>query len=414
MAKASIKLHGEGACPHAPQAGRAVAPRPPPLVRLGDVCAQVRGVSYKPRDARDEFAAGYVPLLRANNIGENGLNHDEIVYVKRECVKDFQFLHPGDLLVCASSGSRHLVGKAAQILSDEQETFGAFCKVVRPDPQRILPDYLAQYFQSDVYRRTIANKAAGANINNIRSEHIDDLQIPLPPLPEQKRIAAILDKICEMKRNAEARLQKLDLLVKARFVEMFGEGKFVERELISVTSFVDYRGKTPTKSDCGIPLITAKNVRANGFSIEPREYMPEALFEGWMSRGFPRVGDVLFTTEAPLGNVCRIPDLNGRFAVGQRIVTMQVKQEVLDAAYLEHALKSESFQRKIKQKSSGSTVTGIRSKLLEKLTIPIPPLALQRQFAAFVEKVEGLKATAKKELEQVDLLYRAKLQEFFG
>ena len=93
---------------------------------------------------------------------------------------------------------------------------------------------------------------------------------------------------------------------------------------------------------------------------------------------------------------------------------MQVKQEVLDAAYLEHALKSESFQRKIKQKSSGSTVTGIRSKLLEKLTIPIPPLALQRQFAAFVEKVEGLKATAKKELEQVDLLYRAKLQEFFG
>ena len=237
MAKASIKLHGEGACPHAPQAGRAVAPRPPQLVRLGDVCAQVRGVSYKPRDARDEFAAGYVPLLRANNIGENGLNHDEIVYVKRECVKDFQFLHPGDLLVCASSGSRHLVGKAAQILSDEQETFGAFCKVVRPDPQRILPDYLAQYFQSDVYRRTIANKAAGANINNIRSEHIDDLQIPLPPLPEQKRIAAILDKICEMKRNAEARLQKLDLLVKARFVEMFGDGR------LNVHGFKSKRGE---------------------------------------------------------------------------------------------------------------------------------------------------------------------------
>ena len=93
---------------------------------------------------------------------------------------------------------------------------------------------------------------------------------------------------------------------------------------------------------------------------------------------------------------------------------MQVKQGVLDAAYLEYALKSELFQRKIKQKSSGSTVTGIRSKLLEKLTIPIPPLSLQRQFAAFVEKVEGLKATAKKELEQVDLLYRAKLQEYFG
>ena len=106
---------------------------------------------------------------------------------------------------------------------------------------------------------------------------------------------------------------------KSRFVEMFGDGKYSERELITITNFIDYRGKTPTKSDTGVPLITAKNVRANGFSIEPREYMPEELFDAWMTRGFPRAGDVLFTTEAPLGNVCRIPNLYNRFAVGQRM-----------------------------------------------------------------------------------------------
>ena len=201
---------------------------------------------------------------------------------------------------------------------------------------------------------------------------------------------------------------------KSRFVEMFGDGKYPERELITVTSFIDYRGKTPTKSDSGIPLITAKNVRATGFSVEPREYIPEELFAEWMTRGFPRVGDVLFTTEAPLGNVCRIPNLYDRFAVGQRIVTMQVMQDVLDSAYLEHALKSETFQRKIKQKSSGSTVTGIRSKLLEKLSIPIPPLAPQREFAAFVAKVDKLAFAARQRRDVAKQLYKAKIQEFFG
>ena len=201
---------------------------------------------------------------------------------------------------------------------------------------------------------------------------------------------------------------------KSQFVEMFGEVKYPERELITVTSFIDYRGKTPTKSDSGIPLITAKNVRANGFSVEPREYMPEELFAKWMTRGFPRVGDVLFTTEAPLGNVCRIPNLYERFAVGQRIVTMQVMQDILDSSYLEHALKSDTFQRKIKQNSSGSTVTGIRSKLLEKLTVPIPPFALQREFAAFVEKVDKLAFAVRQRRDTARKLYRAKIQEFFG
>ena len=201
---------------------------------------------------------------------------------------------------------------------------------------------------------------------------------------------------------------------KSRFVEMFGDGKYSERELITITNFIDYRGKTPTKSDTGVPLITAKNVRANGFSIEPREYMPEELFDAWMTRGFPRAGDVLFTTEAPLGNVCRIPNLYNRFAVGQRIVTMQVNKDILDSAYLEHALRSEKFRRKIKQKSSGSTVTGIRSKLLERLRIPLPPLALQREFAAFVAKVDKLAFAVRKSLETAEELYRQQLAEAFS
>ena len=148
--------------------------------------------------------------------------------------------------------------------------------------------------------------------------------------------------------------------------------------------------------------------------MEPREYIPEEVFETCMTRGYPRAGDVLFTTEAPLGNVCRIPELHERFAVGQRIVTLQPNLEFLNAVYLERALLSDGFQRKLFQKSSGSTVTGIRSKLLERLTIPIPPLALQREFAAFVGEIDKSEFAVRKRLEKARQLYRAKLQEYFG
>jgi len=256
------------------------------------------------------------------------------------------------------------------------------------------------------------NKAVkGVTLNKAT---LNAARIPKPDISEQRAVASTLDKICDLIAKCDEQLVRLNQLVKSRFVQMFGEVKYPERELITVTSFIDYRGKTPTKSDSGIPLITAKNVRANGFSVEPREYMPEELFAEWMTRGFPRVGDVLFTTEAPLGNVCRIPNLYDRFAVGQRIVTMQVMQDVLDSSYLEHALKSDTFQRKIRQKSSGSTVTGIRSKLLEKLTVPIPPLALQREFAVFVAKVDKLAFAARQRRDVAKQLYRAKIQEFFG
>ena len=160
--------------------------------------------------------------------------------------------------------------------------------------------------------------------------------------------------------------------------------------MINVCKFIDYRGKTPTKCESGIPLITAKNVRNNSFSYEPREYFLEELYDSHMTRGIPKPGDVMFTTEAPLGNVCRIPNISGKFAVGQRIITMQTLNE-LNNIYLEYALLSDSVQREIWKKSSGSTVKGIKSKLLEHIEIPIPSIELQNKFAQIVEQIDKQK-----------------------
>lgn len=147
---------------------------------LGNYVEQIRGVSYKPIDLRRPSDDDAVALLRANNIADGAVNFDKMQYVSKEKVSAAQRIREGDILMCGSSGSLEHVGKTALCSPDAYEkTFGAFCKVMRPIG-RLLPEYIAAYFESDEYRRLIMQAAYGANINNLKAEHINGLQIPVP------------------------------------------------------------------------------------------------------------------------------------------------------------------------------------------------------------------------------------------
>lgn len=133
-------------------------------------------------------------------------------------------------------------------------------------------------------------------------------------------------------------------------------------------NFIDYRGKTPTKISTGIPLITAKNVKFgyNDYSI--REYISEDEFLNRQSRGVPRKGDILFTTEAPLGNVS-LADLK-IFSAGQRIITFQAYDEKsINNQLMMFFFLSESFQKMLIENKTGTTVAGIKAEKLKKLKL---------------------------------------------
>ena len=235
----------------------------------------------------------------------------------------------------------------------------------------------------------------GATRQKLTQAAMRQMVIPYRDMPEQLQI---IEKISQIVRSIEKRkeeLQLLDQLVKSRFIELFA-GVEAEDTLQNLCTFIDYRGKTPEKVESGLPFITAKNIRMHHMSFDTLEYISKETYDRVMTRGFPQIGDVVFTTEAPLGNVCRIPFIETEFYIGQRIITMQTER--LEPAYLEYALSSDEFKRKIAEKSSGSTVTGIRSKLLEQLTIPVPPRAQQQQFAAFVEQTDKSKLCGKMEV----------------
>jgi len=166
-----------------------------------------------------------------------------------------------------------------------------------------------------------------------------------------------------------------------------------------LANFIDYRGKTPTKTVTGISLITAKNVRQGFINRQPREFIAEADYAGWMTRGFPKVGDLLFTTEAPLGNVAVI-DIQEPFALAQRVICFGLYEIKMSGA-LAIFLRSPWMQSVFAEQATGVTAQGIKSARLQKIPIPIPPLAEQARIATRVEELmrvcDALEATGQRQ-----------------
>jgi type I restriction enzyme, S subunit len=184
---------------------------------------------------------------------------------------------------------------------------------------------------------------------------------------------------------------------------------------------IDYRGQSVPKADCGIPLITARNVKFGFLDFTDQEFVDEDEFQSWMSRGIPKSGDILFTTEAPLGNVSMYPS-KGIYAIGQRIITLRVKPDILNPVYLKNFLLSVVGQERIRIRSSGSTATGIRSSELKKVLIDFPPLLEQCRIAEMLgvwdesidllEKLIGRVRSRKQGLMQQLLTGKKRFKEF--
>lgn len=173
----------------------------------------IRGVTYSKNDAHDEPAKGLIPILRAMNITERGLDFDDLVYVPRKLVKDEQIIKAGDVIAAISSGSITVVGKAKQTQTDLDAAFGAFCAVLRPVPE-VDHKYFGHFFGTQQYRFTVSSLARGVNINNLKREHFEQIEIPLAPLDEQKRIAEKLDSLLTRVDSCERHLERVPQILK--------------------------------------------------------------------------------------------------------------------------------------------------------------------------------------------------------
>mgnify|MGYP004637218445 FL=1 len=385
-------------------------------VRLGDIAILINGDRGKNYPSQADITNdGEVPFVNAGHLNGREIAFDEMNYISKDKYEKLSSgkFQEGDILYCL----RGSIGKKAIVSTDIKGAIASSLVIIRPNSEKLYGEYLMLALESPAIKEQLTKANNGSSQPNLSAASVREYEIELPELLIQREVVEKLVKVRDIIDNRRQELQLLDDLIKARFVELFGlhyKNHINEKQLDEVCNFIDYRGKTPEKSEYGIPLITAKNVKDNRFSIEPQEFIPEENYDDVMTRGIPKANDVLFTTEAPLGNVCRIPAVYQKFCVGQRLITMQPHEEVLNSEYLEHALASAEFQEKMWQKASGSTVKGIRSKLLVLLTIPVPQIELQKQFADFVKQVDKSKVKVQKSLDETQCLFDSLMQKYFG
>ena len=380
-------------------------------VKLSDI-AELITKGTTPTTLGFNFQPSGVNFLKIECFDDNGSYlKDKVAHISEECndkLKRSQ-LKQGDILFSIAGA----IGRVA-IVTDEMlpANTNQALAIIRISNEDIYLPYIKLILTSPIIRKQFERKKQGVAQLNLSLKDIGDLEIPLVSREKQIEMLNTFDKVVDIITARKQQLTKLDELVKSRFVELFGHKRYPENTLLNLCNIIDYRGKTPEKVEYGLPFITAKNVKMHQMNLEPREYISKETYDKVMIRGFPKEGDVVFTTEAPLGNVCRIPHFDTEFYIGQRIVTMQT--EKLEPIYLEYALSSDDFRMKYMEKSSGSTVTGIRVRLLEQLTIPVPPMELQNQFATFVEQVDKSKIAVQKALDEAQTLFDSLMQEYFG
>ncbi|WP_291630996.1 restriction endonuclease subunit S [Clostridium sp.] len=389
------------------------------MKKLVEVCTEIKDGDWI--ESKDQSETG-IRLVQTGNVG-NGIyleKNERAKYISEDTFNNLKCteIFAGDILISRLPSP---VGRACIFPNINERAITAVdCTILRVDKKICLPKYLVYYTKSNLYSRQIGSFVVGTTRLRISRKNLEGIKIKVPSLQEQEKIVRILDKAQELIDKRKEQIETLDELVKSKFIEMFGNLKNEEKvPLEKCTTFIDYRGKTPTLSDNGIRIINAKSV-GNGFFKYIEEYISEETYNLWMKRGFPVAGDVLFVTEGhTFGNVCRIPNDLTKFAMGQRVITMQGENGMLNNAFLAQYMQSMAFKIDIDKYKTGSSAQGIRSKELQKILIPIPDIKFQNQFADFVKQVEKLKLEMEQSLKELEdnfnsLMQRAYKGELFN
>ena len=380
--------------------------------KVGDIAQQIRGVTYAKEDASKNAKNGFKTLLRAMNITDNGLSLSDLIYVPNDRVAANQMLKAGDVLIAASSGSLNSVGKSSQIPQKFDGTFGAFCKVLRPNA-RVDANYFAHFFRTPSYREKISSLAAGANINNLRNEHLDDLDFPLPALPEQRRIAAILDQADALRAKRRAALAQLDEIARAIFVEMFNSPGSSAWPTVAIGSLAKSMRTGPFGSqllhseftDAGVAVLGIDNAVSNDFSWGERRYVSHKKYsELARFRVFPK--DVIVTIMGTCGRAAVVPNdislaITTKHLCSITLDTVRCIPEYLHSCLLLHS----DVQRQLGVSARGAVMPGLNMGLIRGTMVPLPPTRIQHDFANRLKAIQAARRTGLRSMEQLDGLF---------
>ena len=389
--------------------------------KLNYVAGSVKNIHYG--DIHTKFSTHFditkelVPFINAS---EEGIVRDENL-----CAE-------GDMIFADASEDLADIGKSIEIvrLNGERVVSGLHTILARRIGESIALGFGGHLFKSGWVRTQIQKEAQGAKVLGISPTRLRNLRLPLPhDKAEQQKIAECLSSVDELmatqarkvdalKTHKKGLMQQLfpregETQPRLRFPEFQNAGEWEETELGQcLEKVIDYRGKPPPKAESGVPLITAKNVRFGWLDMTADEYIEADAYDSWMTKGIPKARDILFTTEAPLANVAMFPN-EGKFALGQRIITLRCKTTKCVPEFLFQSLLGPEMQGTIDFHSTGSTAKGIKSSVFVTLSFRHPKVPEQHRIASCLSSLDALITAETQKLEALKTHKKGLMQQLF-
>lgn len=356
---------------------------------LSEVADFVRGVTYKPTDLVENFSQDSIVCMRTANV-QRALDESDLLSIPRALVKNEEkVLQEGDLLV-STANSWNLVGKCSWVPAlNYPATAGGFIAILRGDASKVEPRYLYHWFSSPGTQADARNCGRQTtNISNMDIGRCLALQIPIPPLSEQRRISAILDKADELRAKRREAITNLDRLLQSVFSQAMSDGTYeavsvgelLERKILLLHKDGNHGSQYPRKEefgDTGIPFISAKNLLEDGsLDLSEIQLLDESkakqLKIGWIESG-----DVLLAHNASVGKVALYRGEFAKALIGTSLTAYRPNREFLRPEFLFMALRSSEFQGELTKDMSQTTRNQVPITAQRRLTIQIPPIEVQ-------------------------------------
>lgn len=349
----------------------------------------------------DEFGNG-IPVLRTTNFTNEGVvNYNNVITrtIRKKNIGN-KFLRKGDIIIEKSGGSdKFPVGRVIYFEGEDNKyLFNNFTGLLRVKDQEIWhPRYVFYSLFANYKRggtRAFENKTTG--LHNLKTDdYVSRYEVVKTDFSEQVSICEKLDKLYGVIKSREQELHLLDNLMKARFVEMFGNLKSNTKgwniKTFDELSYLITDGEhaTPRRTVEGIYLLSARNILDHSIQLVDVDYIDQKEFERIAKRVIPQEGDVLISCSGSVGRCCSVPpDL--KFQMVRSVALIRFKEEI-NPVFAEYMITSDYLQEQINSSKTASSQANLFQGKIKGLKGIVPPIELQNQFANFVHQVDKSK-----------------------
>lgn len=351
--------------------------------------------------------------------------YDKYVGETKEQITDLAVQESGIKLVPADTvimSFKLSLGKTA-ITKDPVYTNEAIMAFLPTGKYDVCTDYFFHLFSGRDWSKGTNRAVMGATLNKAT---LSNLEIDVPPLEEQRRIAAMLDKVSDLIAKRRAQLDKLDLLVKARFVEMFGDladpecphkkcklvDACVNSDDIKCGPFGTQLSKEEYQ-DCGVAVWEIPQINSY-FTTQPTHFLMVEKAEQLKAYSIIP-GDIAMSRKGNVGRCALFPDNFDCGIIHSDVLRIRVDKQQVNPCFMMYQLHfSGAVQRQIEVVSSGAIMAGVNVTKLKHIEIHLPDFDLQQQFSHFVEKVDRMKYSINNSFEKLETLKKALMQEYFA